>query len=360
MKRIKYGRLYWLQLEADDIDKFWWVRVFRKLGLTYIPWTLPRYNELYLREDRSRYSRRLIHRCRELGIVTYVVQEGPIYHPHQARWSHLPLYADLFLCPDADRELWIAEGMPRDRIKTYTLQKRRDDYTGVALLEPLTSWAECSHPSIHERNAAILKAVYELMEQDVLFAPDPRNAHLIQPFLPPHRIIQGSLEAMVKAYPEVYAFEESAAAGICRAVKKTFRRIGAGQLPPLVYSAPAAGPTKPGAVPGHKGVALLGSFVTWNDLGFTWRKDLHNVRVFRSLSEVADAGILLKPHHAHADLLLPFLPRERVTWEPVESLIARHKEVYCFWDSSVRKDCEMLGRPSRLIGVPENHPDSAR
>ena len=121
--RIKYGRLYWLPLEADDIDKFLLVRIFRKLDITYIPFTLRFYHELYLREDRYKYSRRLINACRKWGIITYVVQENPVQYCKMPREAHLPLYADLFLCPKENYELWIEEGMPKERIRIYDMQK---------------------------------------------------------------------------------------------------------------------------------------------------------------------------------------------------------------------------------------------
>lgn len=349
MRRIKYGRLYWLQLEADDIDKFLLVRIFRKLGILYIPWTLRRYHELYLREDRSKYSRRLINYCRKWGIVTYVVQEGPIYYPHQAKWSHLPLYADMFLCPSADHEMWVKEGMPKDRIKTYPMQKKKEDYRDVAFLEPFVTWAESQDLRSNLRNARILKIVYDLLEKNVVFSLDRSHADLIRPFLPPHRIVDGVMSNLVDRYENIYCFSGSPVVQECKKAGKSC--IIVDQEDPLP---PIAAPRVDGTKNADKNaVALLGAFVVWDDLGFTWRKDLYNVRIFKSLAEVGDERVLFKPHQARAELILPFLPPERVTWESAESLIKRHDTIYLFWDSSVRMDCEMLDKPYRLIGAPD-------
>ncbi len=325
MKRLKYGRLYWLPLEADDIDRFLWVRALRKFGVAYIPLTLGRYQELYLREDRSPFSRRLIQACRKKGITTYVVQEGPIYHSHQAKWSHVPLHADIFLCPPADEPVWIEHGMPKERIKTYDPQRPVEEFKRVVFIPPFITWEDGPDLRNNVTNGLILRAVYAWMDKDVMFRPDPKHAELITPFLPPHRVVQGTEQEVLSRYERVDLFPSAL---------------------------PAA---KPGSeAPEHAGepdaVALLGSFVTWNDLGFTWRKDLHNARVFESLAELADKNVLLKPHPAHAKLLLPFLPPDRVIWENANSLIKRFDNIYCFWDSSVRKDCEMLGKVCQLIG----------
>ena len=350
MKRIKYGRLYWLPLEAADIDKFFLVRVFRKLNINYIPWTLRKYNELFLREDRSKYSRLLINACRKFGIVTHVVQEGPVYQPYQAQWSHLPLYADIFLCPEEDYQMWIKEGMPKDRIKTYDLQKPRENYQEVFFLEPLVTWAEC--PSVQGilRNARILKAVYQMLDKDIVFRLDPHNYHLIAPFFSPQRLVSGGVESLLRKYQKVYCFSDGAASLECKKNGKPYQLVDEDAPLPTIEaclnhkakSSPSLG--KP------EGIAFTGAFVEWNDLGFTWRKNFHNARIFYGLAEVIDKNVLIKPHHSHAEIMLPFLPPERVVWEKAENLILKYDTIYCCWDSSVRRDCEMLGKTPRLIG----------
>ncbi len=364
MRRIKYGRLYWLQIEAADIDKFLLVRIFRKLGILYIPWTLRFYNELYLREDRSKHSRRLINQCRKLGIVTYVVQEGPVYHPHQAKWSHLPLYADIFLCPDTVsdsdskkkyEDIWIAEGMPKDRIKTYLMQKKKEQYRGVLFLEPFVTWDESHDLKSNLRNASILNTVYDWLGKDVLFRPDPRHTDLIIPYLPPNRVVRGEIADIIRNYGSIYCFAGSSVIQECKKAGKPCTLVDSSKpLPPMIRRSDE---NKSPSVKNYDMVALLAGPVVWDDLGFTWNKTRHNVRNFISLAELADKNVLFKPHYAHADLIMPFLPIEHVTWEKPENLVQRYKPV-CFWDSSTRKDCEMLGKPHKLIGAEEIGPES--
>ena len=38
-KRLKYGRLYWMPLEAKDLGRDFLWRVFNRLGIKYIPFT---------------------------------------------------------------------------------------------------------------------------------------------------------------------------------------------------------------------------------------------------------------------------------------------------------------------------------
>lgn len=140
MKAIKRGRLFYHYLEYNgtpDIDRFFLVRAFRKLGIDYIPFTLRFYNRLFLREDKSKYSRKLINWCKKNGIRTYVVQEGRkglqgIDNP----WGHMPLYADYFICPTEDYDVWINYGMSKDTVRTHHPQKPAEDYAGVVFMHP--------------------------------------------------------------------------------------------------------------------------------------------------------------------------------------------------------------------------------
>ena len=54
-----------------------------------------------------------------------------------------------------------------------------------------------------------------------------------------------------------------------------------------------------------------------------------------------------------------FCPPDRVVWDSAEALIKRWDKIYCFWDSSVRKDCEMLGKRCEIIGAEEISPESS-
>ncbi len=350
MKRIKYGRLYWLPMEAADIDQFFFVRLFRKLNINYIPLTLCRYNELYLREDRSKYSRLLINACRKLGIVTHVVQEGPVYQPYQAQWSHLPLYADVFLCPEEDYEMWIREGMPKDRIKTYDPQKKKENYREIFFLEPLVTWAECPNVYGVLRNVQILKTVYQMLDKDVVFHLDLRNRHLIAPFFPSNRLVSGDKEALIKQYQKIYCFSSSTIAGECKQAGKLCQWVDQDSALPTVEACTRQKDKNSSFVGKPDGVAFTGAFVEWNDLGFTWRKNFHNARIFKGIAEVINENVWIKPHHSHAQIMLPFLPPERVVWEKAEDLILKYDKIYCCWDSSVRRDCEMLGKTPNLIG----------
>lgn len=351
MKRIKYGRLYWLQLEAADIDSFFLVRLLRKFKILYIPFTLRNYDELYLREDRSKYSRRLINHCRKHGIVTYVVQEGPIYHSHQAKWSHLPLYADIFLCPDGDYDMWVSEGMPKERIKTYSRQKKTSQYNGIFFLDPFITWDESKSFKANRRNAAILKKYYDMFDEDVLFKPADKNSGLMRPFIPPHRIAAGSVQELIQRYDNIYCFTNSPVIDVCRQMGKSCHAI---EIENLINENDINRETLTKVDSNRdeesKNIAILGAFVIWNDLAFTWRKDYYNVSIFNHLAELEGIDCKIKPHYAHAKLITPFLPPENIVWDDVESLIIRSDNIYCYWDSSVRDDCAMLGKRVHLLG----------
>ena len=189
-KRLKYGRLYWLPLEAKDLGRDFLWRVFNKLGIKYIPFTLRFYDELYLREDSSKYSRRLIYECRKWGIVTYVVQEGPIQFSGGPEFGLLPLYADNFLCPKEDYEYWVKAGMPKQKIKAYKMQKmEKEDFGGVIFLEPFLVWKD-KYPENYKanHNIKLVETICKMMDEDVIFKLPESRSEIVEPILQPYRI----------------------------------------------------------------------------------------------------------------------------------------------------------------------------
>ena len=226
-KRAKYGRLYWLPIEADDISKFFLWRIFNKLGIMYIPFTLQFYDEVYLREDISKYSRRLINACRKMGITTYVVQEGPVHYCKSPKFSHLPLYADIFLCHAKNYELWVKEGMDKSRIKIYDMQKlEKRDYKGILFIEPFILWKDAGPEGGFDYfNIQIVKAIDDLIDKDVVFKPHQAYPELVISFLPPDRIIWDNAEDLIRRYDKVYTFSNCSIRTDCEMLGKEYELI---------------------------------------------------------------------------------------------------------------------------------------
>jgi hypothetical protein len=64
-------------------------------------------------------------------------------------------------------------------------------------------------------------------------------------------------------------------------------------------------------------------------------------------------NVMIKPHQGHKELIVPFLPPDRVVWDRAETLIKKYQKIYCFSDSSITKDCEMLGKQYEIVDKEE-------
>ena len=103
----------------------------------------------------------------------------------------------------------------------------------------------------------------------------------------------------------------------------------------------------------YEGVVFLQGFCTWDDMPFTWMRDYRNVKAVQAICDMLDKDVIFKPHQAHPELIMPLLPPHRIVWGKAEDLIKSYKKVYTFSNSSIRKDCEMLGKEYEILDKEE-------
>lgn len=207
MKNIfRCGDLYWFPNDFPDIERFFFVRLLRKLGINYFPRCVRKAKYVFLREDRSHYKRMLVEYCRNHGVETYVVQEGSIKHS-QNPWGHLPLKADYFLCPEDMRGWWIEKGMPRDRIKTYRLEGH---YTEILFLRPFYLASDFLHPYRHgNQNIETMRVLMDFLKRPCVFSVHKKNRETMERFIPRHRIVSGNVKELATKYERVFTFSTS-------------------------------------------------------------------------------------------------------------------------------------------------------
>jgi hypothetical protein len=212
MKRIlKCGHLYWFPLDAPDIEQFFLVRLFRKLNLHYIPkWTIRRADQIFFREDKTKFKRKLIEYCKTQGIETYVVQEGCTEYA-QNPYGCVPLKADYFLCPENMKDWWIEKGMPKDRIKTYHPESDNPkDYKGLVFMRPLYTRNDFLHPSwINGENTRTMRVLDDMLKENVVFSLHKKNIEIMTQFVPKHRIVSGTVRELSEKYQDIYCFDSS-------------------------------------------------------------------------------------------------------------------------------------------------------
>ena len=347
-RRAKYGRLYWFPLEADDITRFFLWRVFNKLGIVYIPFTLRSYDEVYLREDISKYSRRLIRACRKWGVVTYVVQEGAVHYCKSPKFCHLPLHADIFLCPADSYKLWVNEGMDKSRIKIYDRQKLdKKDYKGILFIEPFVLWKDAGpEGGMDYFNIRIVNAIDDLIDKDVVFALPEKYSEFFIPLLPPHRIVSGRFEDLIMQHDKIYAFSNSSARRSCEKIGKECEIIDK-------ESHELDGRVVKKAIKKEDcdGVVFLQPLDLHEFHPLTFKhRDHFNTTVMKGIYDMIDKDVLFKPHQAYPELVMPFLPPDRIVWDNAEDLIRRYDKIYTYFNCSIRTDCEMLEKEYVLIG----------
>lgn len=218
----KRGKLYRFPYYDDvmDIDKNLLKRFFDRLGIDYIPVSLKKYYRLFLREDRSKYSRKLINYCKKHGIETYVVQEGAIPGYGDNPWGHLPLIADYFVCPEEDKQFWIDCGMEKRRIKTFRLDP--EPYTGIVFMHPFYNPYEVYDPEWkRHKNLKVMRVIDRFLDEPVLFKLHPDRPELVSKFIPKHRIITGNAIEIIKTTKlKIYAFPESSILADCKRLGK--------------------------------------------------------------------------------------------------------------------------------------------
>lgn len=207
MKIMQRGKLYWLPLNCRDIDDFLLPRIFRKFKIDYIPFTLRFCDKLFLREDKTKYSRKLVSFCQKNGIETFVVQEGIISgNP----WGHLPLKADYFLCPEKDRDWWLERGMPKDRIQVYTMQKQAHEYPEIVFMQPFYIAENFLHQCYwNDKNVKVMQVLMDFMKKDCVFKLHNKNKEIMKKFIPFNRLVEGDAKDLIRKYKKVYAFDDS-------------------------------------------------------------------------------------------------------------------------------------------------------
>lgn len=224
-KRIKSGNLYWFPLDCPDLETFFLRRLFRKFNIVYIPFTLRFYEEIYLREDKSKFSRILINYCKKKGIRTYVVQEGVAkYHKHPTIF--LNPQTDIFLCPDGMLEWWIDKGIPRNRIRVYHQQKPREYYKGIVFLHPIYTADDVLHAYYWDgTSAVVMKVIFDFLKKDVVFKPHPKNDDITKRIIPKHRLVSGKAKDLILKYDKIYCFRTSSVRKDCEMLNKKYEVV---------------------------------------------------------------------------------------------------------------------------------------
>ena len=224
MKQIKYAKLYKFPLAVPDIDRFILVRICRKLGIKYIPFTLKYYDELYLREDITKYARLLVNYCKKKGVRTYIVNESAQkYMPQHMKFvSHIPLHADYLLTPYPD--WWLERGVPKNKIIKIKVTEQGEK--GIVFLTMPHSWRQFIYWGWFHLNKEIFDVLYRFMNKNVVFKLHPTNQHLIRPFIPPHKIIEGNTDDLIKQYDLIYTFSHSSIRNDCEMLGKKYKILG--------------------------------------------------------------------------------------------------------------------------------------
>lgn len=202
---LRCGKLYWFQNDWKNIEDFFLVRLFRRLGIDYIPFSVRRCKEIYLREEKSRYNRKLVNYCKKHGITTYIVEEGARYA--QVQTGHIPFRADYFVCMEENYLFWL-KFIPNGQIITHRPEKRTEDYKEIVFMYPFYTRENRLHPMRHNgMNITVMKVIEHFLKKDVVFKLHPKNKHIVEQFIPKHRLVTGQAEDLIKKYEKVYCFK---------------------------------------------------------------------------------------------------------------------------------------------------------
>ena len=213
---FKKGKLYWFELDCPQLDDMFFVRLLRKIGLNYIPLKVKGASKVFLREDKTSYSRKLIDKCRQWGVRTYVIEEGARYAKNHL--GHVPLYADYFVCLPEFKEFWV-KYIPYGRLLTHEVIKK--EFKTVAFLLPLYGREDLMHPNYWNKTNERVMRIIEKYKDDpsVAFKLHPKNRHLVEPLIMKERIIEGDAVELIKKY-NVICFEDCSIRYDCQMVGK--------------------------------------------------------------------------------------------------------------------------------------------
>lgn len=227
IKRIKCGRLYRFHNNFVNIDRFFWYRVFRKLGFVYIPLTLRFYDELYLREDYTKWGRALVEYCKKRGIRTYTVEEGGA--EYFEKWMYTGqslLHADYFICSEQNKKFWLSKGIGINKIRTFKIEKK---LTGIVFLSDFVTYHERIYrPEYYKNwNSHILKVIETYIEKPVVFKlhPNCQGQDILRKIIPSHRIVSGEAEDLILQYDTIYCFKNSTIRTDCEMLNKEYQVV---------------------------------------------------------------------------------------------------------------------------------------
>ena len=225
IKALKYGRIYRFNVDSPDIADFFLVRFFRHLNINYIPFSLRLCDQLYLREDHSKYARSLVNFCKKNGITTFVVQEGAAEYVKN-HTGHVPLHADYFLCPKGMREWWIENGIPKASIREFYLEKSTADYSGIIFMLPFYTAENRLHTNyLNEHNVLMMKVIQTFLKKDVVFKLHPKNLNVMRPFIPNHRLVDAPAEDLIEKYDTIYCFSNCSTRSDCESKGKKYELV---------------------------------------------------------------------------------------------------------------------------------------
>lgn len=202
---LRCGKLYWFQNDYPNIEDMLIVRVCRWLKIDYIPWSVRKCTKVFLREEKSRYKRKLVAYCQKHGITTYVVEEGARYNGNH--YGHIPLRADYFVCMEENKPFW-SRFIPPGRLYTHIPEKRTEDYREIVFLYPLYTRGDILHPNRqNDTNITVMTVIHLFLKKEVVFKLHPKNRHIVEQFIPKHRLVDGKAEDLIKKYEKIYCFK---------------------------------------------------------------------------------------------------------------------------------------------------------
>jgi len=113
-----------------------------------------------------------------------------------------------------------------EKEKSSDTSKSKDDYKGIAFLLPFTIWDNVAFRMIRDYRALrVLKGIYNMMDKDVLFKPHQAYPELVEPFLPPDRIIWDNADELIRKYDKIYCFSECSIRKDCEMLGKEYEII---------------------------------------------------------------------------------------------------------------------------------------
>ena len=104
--------------------------------------------------------------------------------------------------------------------------KSKADYKALLLLKPFEVLDNLGFACLKpRREIKIIKGIYDMMDKDVLFKPHQANPELVEPFLPPHRIVWDTAEELIRKYDKIYCFSSCSTRKDCEMLGKEYEII---------------------------------------------------------------------------------------------------------------------------------------